>query len=49
MQIVNQEMEVTKMAQHPFLPAFFSIVDHPRHVLKITELVEGESLYDTIR
>jgi cGMP-dependent protein kinase len=48
-QIVAQEMQVSRMAEHPFLPRCFSVITTEKHMLKLSEFVQGESLYDSIR
>jgi hypothetical protein len=49
MQVVKQEMEVTEIAEHPFLPTFYTLINNDKCILRITEFVQGESLYDSIR
>jgi hypothetical protein len=38
MEVVRQEMAVTEVATHPFLPQFYTIYEDERVVMKITEL-----------
>jgi hypothetical protein len=37
------------MVEHPFLPQFFQVISNDKYILKISEFVEGESLYESIR
>lgn len=49
MEVARQEMGVTEVAAHPFIPAFYSIYEDSSTILRITEYVHGECLYDSIR
>jgi serine/threonine protein kinase len=49
MQVVRQEIEVSEVLNHPFIPKFYTVIENKQHILKLTEFVQGESLYDTIR
>jgi cGMP-dependent protein kinase 1 len=49
MEVVRQEMGVTEVASHPFIPQFYSIFEDDRFIIKITEHIQGECLYDSIR
>jgi len=49
MQVVRQELEVTQTLNHPFIPKFYQIIETKHCILKLTEFIQGESLYDAIR
>lgn len=48
-QLVKKEIEVTQIVTHPFLPIFYQIIENDKIILKISEFIQGESLYDSIR
>lgn len=37
------------MLKHPFIPKFYDVVENKRFILKLSDYIPGESLYDTIR
>ena len=37
------------MAQHPFLPLFYQLVEQGDSVMELTQFIEGQTLYDVIR
>lgn len=41
MEVARQEMGVTEVAAHPFIPAFYSIFEDSSTILRITEYVHG--------
>ena len=47
--IVKQEMEVSEMLRHPFIPKFHQRIETKRHILKLSDFVPGESMYESIR
>lgn len=40
-QIVKQEMEVSEMLRHPFLPKFYDVIENKRFILKLSEYIAG--------
>ncbi len=40
---------MTEVVSHPFVPNFYTTFENAHTILKITEYVRGESLYDSIR
>ena len=41
MEVVRQEMAVTELAAHPFLPQFYTLYEDSKFIMKITELTKG--------
>lgn len=39
MDIVKQQIEVTEIASHPFVPKFYYTFSDEKHILKATEYV----------
>lgn len=47
--ILKQQLYCTEIAQHPFLPLFYQVIEEKGRVMEVTEFIEGQTMYDAIR
>ena len=41
MQVVRQELEVSAMIAHPFIPKYYDLIENKHFIIKFSEYIQG--------